>query len=81
MTTTTGSKSPTPSPDVTDTSPPRRLPLLLSIAETRRQLGNASRAALYRLIDQNKLKTAKIGRKRLVFSDSVVELAEESADA
>jgi hypothetical protein len=63
--------------DVTKTPPPR--PILISILETRRQLGNALRAALYRLFQQKKLRTAKIGKRRLVFYDSVHALAEESA--
>jgi hypothetical protein len=58
---------------------PPSLPILITISETRRQLGDASRAALYRLFRQKKLRTAKIGRKRLVFFDSVRALAEESA--
>lgn len=55
------------------------LPLLISIAEAQKQLGDISRASVNRLLRDKKLAGAKVGRRHLILSSSVCELAEESA--
>ena len=54
------------------------LPLLISIEETQRQLGDISRASVNRLLRDKKLAGAKVGRRHLIFFSSVRKLAEDS---
>ena len=57
----------------------KALPVFLSIEETRRQLGDMSRAAIYRLLREKRLAAAKVGRRRLILASLVRELAEQAA--
>jgi excisionase family DNA binding protein len=54
------------------------LPLLLSIKEACRQLGDVSRPFVYRLLREKRLKGKKIGRRRLIIASSVREVAAEA---
>lgn len=54
-------------------------PLLVSIKQTRVILGGIAHSTVYDLINAGKLKTAKIGGRRLVRHDSIKSLIEESA--
>lgn len=49
------------------------MPLTRSIADTADDL-NVCRATVYNLINAGKLKTAKIGRRTVVLSDSIRDL-------
>jgi excisionase family DNA binding protein len=54
-------------------------PLLISIKETCRQLGDVSRPLVYRLLREKRLAGTKVGRRRLILACSVRELAEEAS--
>jgi hypothetical protein len=56
-------------------------PLGYSIEETRRQLGNCSRAHIYRLVQADKLRLAKIGGRSIITSQSVEALLSASLTA
>jgi excisionase family DNA binding protein len=48
-----------------------RLAALLTVTEARRELGNVSRTTLYALIAKGRLKTVKVGTRRMVVSESL----------
>jgi excisionase family DNA binding protein len=52
-----------------------------SIEETQRQLGNCSRAHIYRLVQAGKLTLAKVGGRSIITSRSVEELVAPSSAA
>ena len=52
---------------------------LISIEETRRQLGGTSRSNVYKLIAERKLKTVKLGRRRFIVAASIDELIRRHA--
>ena len=57
----------------------KTLPRLLAIKQVIHELG-ISRTALYQLINDGKLRTVKIGRRRLVPAEAVDELVAGLAD-
>jgi hypothetical protein len=56
-------------------------PLGYSIEETQRQLGNCSRAHVYRLVQAKKLTLAKVGGRSIITSRSIEELVEPTSTA
>ena len=54
------------------------LPVLISVTEARRQLGNVSRTTLYALIARRHLKTIKLGARRMILSASLEALVKKS---
>ena len=57
----------------------KTLPRLLAIKQVIHELG-ISRTALYQLINDGKLRTVKIGRRRLVPAEAIDELVAGLAD-
>jgi len=57
----------------------KTLPRLLAIKQVIHELG-ISRTALYQLINDGKLRTVKIGRRRLVPAEAIDELVSGLAD-
>ncbi|RDI62677.1 hypothetical protein [Microvirga subterranea] len=53
-------------------------PLVVPINEGRRLAGNIGRTKFYELINDGKVRTVTIGRRRLVFVASIRELLEGS---
>ena len=52
---------------------------LISIEETRRQLGGTSRSNVYKLIGARKIRSVKIGRRRFIVAASIDELIRRHA--
>jgi hypothetical protein len=57
-------------------TPPDLEPLVVPINEGRRLAGNIGRTKFYELINEGKVKTIKIGRRRLVVVRSIREMLE-----
>lgn len=57
----------------------RPLPLAISIADTCEQLG-LGRTKVYKLIQDNQLKSVKLGGRRLVITSSIEELLASSSN-
>jgi hypothetical protein len=55
---------------------PELEPLVVPVNEGRRLAGNIGRTKFYELINEGKLKTVTIGRRRLVFIASIREMLE-----
>jgi hypothetical protein len=60
--------------------PAPSLPLLLSITETQRELGDSSRSAVYEFIASGDLETVHLGRAVRVTRESLLALIERCAD-
>lgn len=52
-------------------NPVTELPNLVSIADTQARLGGVSRTTVYKLIDDGKLKRAKVGARAMITRDSL----------
>jgi excisionase family DNA binding protein len=63
----------------------RSFPDIRPIREAQSILGNVSRRTVERLINDGKLQSVKIGRRRMIYADSIAKLigagAEDSAHA
>lgn len=66
------SRRPTASPDA-PLPPVRHLPALLTMAEVRREL-RVCRVTVYQLLNQGRLKSLKIGSRRMFPATSVMRL-------
>lgn len=51
-------------------------PFLVSIADAQVQLGKVSRDMIYMLISNGDLRAVRLGRRRLIVADSLVQLVE-----
>lgn len=54
-------------------------PLLVSVEHARRALGGISRRTIYRLLDAQRLRSVKIGRRRMVVRSSLASIASAQA--
>ena len=54
-------------------------PPLISIEETRRQLGGAARSNVYKLLAARKIRSVKVGRRRFIVAASIEELIRRHA--
>lgn len=59
----------------------RGLPDIRPINETQTILGDVSRRTVERLINDGKLRSVKIGHRRMVYADSIAKLLEPGAAA
>ena len=64
-----------------EASPPATTPLLHTIAETQELLGGISRTMVYELFTSGRLKSVKLGSRRLVPHTEVVRCAESLESA
>lgn len=53
--------------------------LLVTIKQARTMLGGLGHSTIYRYLDAGTLKAVKIGGRRLIRRDSIIELIERSA--
>ena len=60
---------------------PQQQNTLLSTKETRERLGNISHSTIYNFLNSGKLTSVKLGSRRLIDSNSVDKLIEESRSA
>lgn len=51
---------------------------LLDVDEARRALGNIARSTLYELMDRGELRSLTIGRRRVIPSSAIAELASKA---
>ena len=53
----------------------------VSVSEARKRLGGISNAVFYRLINEDQLRTFKVGRRRLVSSDAIRDFIRDRESA